>query len=75
MEEENFGDIENKALIGTPVDVLLGLWYAVFPDGLARMSALEHVSKDILDIGRLLRNEGHLGYDPKELAYSIKEKT
>jgi hypothetical protein len=69
-----YGDVKNKAFINVSVDTLLGLWMSLFPTGFCETTELNKLSEDMLDVGRVLRDEGILKFNNNTHMYYIANK-
>jgi len=74
FKNKKYSDVKNKAFIGVSVDTLLGLWMSIFPDGLCPVDDVSKLSEDMLDVGRVLRDEGILKYRHSNYMYYIEEE-
>jgi len=69
-----YGDVKNKAFIGVSVDTLLGLWMSIFPSGFTPRIELEKLTEDMIDVGRVLRDEGILKFNHRTHTYYIAKE-
>lgn len=67
-------DIKNKAFINVSVDTLLGLWMSIFPTGFCETTEVNKLSEDMLDVGRMLRDEGILKFNNNTYKYYIAKE-
>ena len=74
FNNKKHSDIKNKAFINVSVDTLLGLWMSIFPTGFCETTEVNKLSDDMIDVGRMLRDEGILKFNNNTSMYYIKKE-
>jgi len=74
FKNKKYSDVKNKAFIGVSVDTLLGLWMSIFPTGFCETTEVNKLSDDMIDVGRMLRDEGLLKFNNNTSMYYIKKE-